>query len=862
MKHLLVFIAALLPLVLTAQIETPGSGAGGGGGGGSSTNLLWANTLFVDSVNGDDSTAIRGDAAKPWKTATNAFGNLQSGDTLLFRPGTHTVTMRGFDTNAAMYLRGKSNITIAGLSGARLKASDLGTMFVIKQATNIVFKDLELVGIKASTQTVDSGSAVMSDGMCSRIRFFNVSFRDWHNHAISSWSRDLTWGNDDWIISGCSFYNIGTVYGYTAQTRDGTAVTVVGDNVLVEGNYFYDCWRGYETYQNPFYTNGYYSCRNHVLKDNIFERIREYAVIAMHTNNIDWSVSGNHFIAYNTNYHSGSDSNQLIRWAFNITQARNWKISDNYFHGWDKVLYVPPESTTPISDFVFENNVVENIDSTAVYVLNNRYYAGSATNKNLAVKNNTFRNVTDGAVVVNMNDFEVTGNTFMDCKATTWGALAVGYHPSDGTSNVVTILTSNAIIGGNIFGNRTASGGTGATITIGTASQGAKVFNNQILAGSAINNLGTNTTFYPDSVNTSQFANSSTVTIKDTPLVTNLWVYGNNTNALRISSGVITSGLPALDISQTWSNSGVAFIGLSLNATNIAASSSSRLIDAKLTGTSVFSVETNGNVNIGKTSPSFSDEAKLRLNGASTVDLVASANNAEIRIAGATWLKFGANMSPVGFSIVRQTDAFGWGYDTYFYRDSAASIQMGADAATATTQTIKAHDGSGTDKAGADFNISAGQGTGTGAGGTINFRTAPAGGASSSSVNSYVTRMSIDSTGLITAFTLASSNLTYLPKTLTASTNVTVDLAAGSMQSLTITADTTLAVTNVGIGRNVSLFVNMTNANEYKLIMPSGIRLYSGAVTNTVTTNKSAVISFTSFDGISSNLVTTVAIEP
>jgi hypothetical protein len=726
-------------------------------------------------------------------------------------------------------------------------------MFVIKQATNIVFKDLELVGIKASTQTVDSGSAVMSDGMCSRIRFFNVSFRDWHNHAISSWSRDLTWGNDDWIISGCSFYNIGTVYGYTAQTRDGTAVTVVGDNVLVEGNYFYDCWRGYETYQNPFYTNGYYSCRNHVLKDNIFERIREYAVIAMHTNNIDWSVSGNHFIAYNTNYHSGSDSNQLIRWAFNITQARNWKISDNYFHGWDKVLYVPPESTTPISDFVFENNVVENIDSTAVYVLNNRYYAGSATNKNLAVKNNTFRNVTDGAVVVNMNDFEVTGNTFMDCKATTWGALAVGYHPSDGTSNVVTILTSNAIIGGNIFGNRTASGGTGATITIGTASQGAKVFNNQILAGSDINNLGTNTTFYPDAVNTSQFANSSTVTIKDTPLVTNLWVYGNNTNALRINSGVITSSLPALNISQTWSNSGETFLAKGLWITNISSGTESRLFSGNYISNNIittnFAFQRNGDL-ILRNQSSLVGPRLLIENNNNTTQL------AELSMSSGVATLYGDNGVTLSSSLNYVTLA---GFQVN--GESSSILQLGADAATATAKTIKAHDGSGTDKTGADFNIAAGQGTGTGAGGTLNFRTAPAG-STGSSANSYATRMSIDSTGLVTAYTLASSNLTYLPKTLTASTNVTVDLAAGSMQSLTITADTTLAVTNVGIGRNVSLFVNMTNANEYKLIMPSGVRLYSGAVTNTVTTNKSAVVSFTSFDGISSNLVTTVAIEP
>lgn len=298
MKYLIAFMAALLPLIVNAQIQTPGSGSGGGGGGtATSTNLLWANTLFVDAVNGNDSTAARGDAAKPWATATNAFASLQSGDTLLFRPGTHTVTVRGYDTNAAMYMRGKSNVTIAGLSGARLKISNLGTMFVIKESTNIVFKDLELVGIRVSTQTVDTSTALLSDGMCRQIRIFNVSFRDWQQHAISSWARDLTWGNDDWIISGCSFYNIGSVYGFVGQTKDGTAVTYVGNNIVMSGNYFYNCWRGYETYQNPFYTNGYWECRNHVIRDNIFDQIKEYGVIAMHTNNVDWTISGNHFIA-------------------------------------------------------------------------------------------------------------------------------------------------------------------------------------------------------------------------------------------------------------------------------------------------------------------------------------------------------------------------------------------------------------------------------------------------------------------------------------------------------------------------------------------------------------------------------------
>ena len=82
------------------------------------------------------------------------------------------------------------------------------------------------------------------------------------------------------------------------------------------------------------------------------------------------------------------------------------------------------------------------------------------------------------------------------------------------------------------------------------------------------------------------------------------------------------------------------------------------------------------------------------------------------------------------------------------------------------------------------------------------------------------------------------------------------------MQIVRMTNDTTVAVTNSAVGCNVSvLFIGPTNS-EYKLIMPSGIRLYSGAVTNTVTTNKSAIVSFTAYDNVSTNLITTIAIEP
>jgi hypothetical protein len=72
--------------------------------------------------------------------------------------------------------------------------------------------------------------------------------------------------------------------------------------------------------------------------------------------------------------------------------------------------------------------------------------------------------------------------------------------------------------------------------------------------------------------------------------------------------------------------------------------------------------------------------------------------------------------------------------------ESTSVLQFGADAATATAQTIKAHDGSGTDKNGADLSINGGQGTGAGVGGALLTKTALTGGGGGSGLNSYSSR--------------------------------------------------------------------------------------------------------------------------
>lgn len=85
--------------------------------------------------------------------------------------------------------------------------------------------------------------------------------------------------------------------------------------------------------------------------------------------------------------------------------------------------------------------------------------------------------------------------------------------------------------------------------------------------------------------------------------------------------------------------------------------------------------------------------------------------------------------------------------DLLLFRDAAAQLQLGADTASPVTQTLKAHDGSGTDKAGAKLVLAGGNGTGTAAGGEACLATTLAGGGSGSTQNTSADRLCIPTDG-------------------------------------------------------------------------------------------------------------------
>lgn len=123
----------------------------------------------------------------------------------------------------------------------------------------------------------------------------------------------------------------------------------------------------------------------------------------------------------------------------------------------------------------------------------------------------------------------------------------------------------------------------------------------------------------------------------------------------------------------------------------------------------------------------------------------AAADNFSIASAGVGRLAVVSNgirvVGNVGFSTSATASA-----DTILSRENAAIIQQGTDGSTATAQTLKSADGSGTDKAGFDFTFAAGQPTGTATPGKLKGQVAPTGTASASTNQPYTTAFTLGGT--------------------------------------------------------------------------------------------------------------------
>lgn len=296
--------------------------------------------------------------------------------------------------------------------------------------------------------------------------------------------------------------------------------------------------------------------------------------------------------------------------------------------------------------------------------------------------------------------------------ATPWMSLAVhslsAWKPSVtpvtlGGTGITNALAFTAVGDGltNSAGTIKAALAAGTNIVL-TTNSGRISINSGAAAGAApAGTVVTNATGFLQ-YQLPMMADTSGTNVMPGPLVgdataTNVSVRGSiigsigGTNAIILGGNTaFTCAEPAVVISQTWNDGGTTntYPGtLTINVTNTSSASASRPLNVLVNGSSVLSLTASG--------------------GLTTA-------------AGAV---VGGNSSIQGSVSAASASSLGWTSRLAMRSDSTTEVQLGADAGTASSFTLKAADGSGTSIKGSSLELGAGQPTGTNYSGDVLVKT-------------------------------------------------------------------------------------------------------------------------------------------
>ncbi|MCE9608913.1 MAG: hypothetical protein K8R23_01670 [Chthoniobacter sp.] len=177
--------------------------------------------------------------------------------------------------------------------------------------------------------------------------------------------------------------------------------------------------------------------------------------------------------------------------------------------------------------------------------------------------------------------------------------------------------------------------------------------------------------------------------------------------SLGVSTGPLLADSP-VTLASAWNAPAVVFTALKIDVTDTTSAAGSLLQDWQVGGMSKLGLRKDGTL-LG---PTNTTELALEAGGFGRLSYAGLPVVSWNQTAG--WM-FGSSIP------------MSWNNDLILGRDGAATLQLGQDAATTIPQTLKAHDGVGTDKDGADVTLAGGSGTGTGRGGAVQTATALSG---------------------------------------------------------------------------------------------------------------------------------------
>lgn len=421
-----------------------------------------ATNILVVSPNGNDGTAVVGNAAKPFATLGAAVTAAPNNSVISFLPGDYNQTpgyvssgaVNGFGGMPVM-IQNKTNITIAG-NGARITGSGTGTHIGLMSTEGIRISGLTFSLTKGlgSGLTNDYCGTIQGFGTNKNLSVIGCSILNATDQGITS-SRKLY----GLLVDGCYFYNIGvTNVAYVSGAVqppfvDGTAVSGGGSDTRIVNCRFEDCFRCIE-WDNVLASteihSGMFVANNFIT--NCFDT--SIFTFSPQTNTYpltDITITGNtiHHCtdARGINSHTWPSTNGTrFDAAIKIGVGKNVVIQGNSIrHVHDYPITVTGNSLC--ENLIISDNVIEGHTGTSTTNSNNGGIwiadTGRADNynqvKGVLIANNLIRNLGNRGMILSGYNVNVVGNSILDCQQLNTGGL-YDFHVDGATyhaSNIV-----------------------------------------------------------------------------------------------------------------------------------------------------------------------------------------------------------------------------------------------------------------------------------------------------------------------------------------------------------------------------------------------------------------------------------------
>lgn len=194
--------------------------------------------IIVDAINGDDMTAQRACASRPFQTLKAALGLVEDSDTVLVYPGRYSIEPKTCNLTAL------KDVTIRGLGNPVLKMTDHGTGILINGCLRTTIEGLELQGCgPLLTPNSLYFAAVQHAGINDGTTVRRCRFEGWGNHGIAHLDGPRT--SDNGLYEDNTFINGGN-YNHATLRGDGAAIAIGGWGTTIRGNRIVNWLRGIE----------------------------------------------------------------------------------------------------------------------------------------------------------------------------------------------------------------------------------------------------------------------------------------------------------------------------------------------------------------------------------------------------------------------------------------------------------------------------------------------------------------------------------------------------------------------------------------------------------------------------------------